>query len=169
MLELQEIGSLHADVKGQENTSLQVLPPDEGTQIVTFAIWHGYALNATLPSYILDAYQNWGEGYTAMFHGKPIAAAGVIFNGTGLASAWGMISDEAKTMPFMLHRTAKRLLETAIKTHHLRRIDFIADPYKPTAVHWAKRLGFTYECKMRAFYPDGHEALLFARITEGSR
>jgi hypothetical protein len=152
-------------MKGESNTAVPLLPSDKGIKIVTFEVWHGLMLMPTLPLKILHCYADMGEGYTAMLEGKPIAASGVIFTGTGLGAAWGMISDEAKTMPFMLHRETKRRLQAVIERQHLRRIDFIADAYKPTAIHWAKRLGFVYECKMRAFYPDGHPALLFARIT----
>jgi hypothetical protein len=167
MLEVQEIGSVHENVKAETNTALPLLRADKRTQIVTFHVEHGLRLS-TLPLQILNAYITMGPCFTALLNNVPIAAAGVMLTGTGLGSAWGMISDQAKTMPFMLHRAVKRTLEKIIATHQLRRVDFIADAYSPTAIHWAKRLGFRYEAKMRAFYPDGHPALLFARITEDS-
>lgn len=131
--------------------------------IVPFHMKHGRTLS-TQPDFVLEMYQQNGVGYTALVDNEPIAASGIMLTGNGNGSAWGMITDRARSMPFMLHRAVIPRLYDVIARHQLRRVDYIVDSWKPTAMAWAKRLGFTFEGEMRAFYPDGHSAYLFAWI-----
>lgn len=133
------------------------------TTIENFTIEHGQALS-NCPDTVLLLYANCGEAYTALLEGKPVAAGGIILGMPGLGSVWAMITERAKTMPFMLHRQFARRLDDVIKRHKLRRVDYIVDPEKPENVTWCLRLGFRREGIMTAFYPDGHAALYCAWI-----
>jgi hypothetical protein len=172
MLQLRQIGSVRDNVKTAENTALQVLRSEESASwaiTIRKADFHhvkllNEILRANVPDFVLSMYCMTGKAYIAMENDEPIAAAGVILAQPGLGSAWGMITDRAKQMPFMLHRAVSRALWNIIQDNRLRRVDYIVDPLKPTAVHWARRLGFEYEAKMKAFYPDGRPALLYAWI-----
>lgn len=133
-------------------------------EVVNFAVEHGRKLAPQIPDAMLFMYATQGQGYTALENGEPIASSGLVLSGNGLGHAWGFITDRAKAMPFMLHRQVSRRLCEVIDRNKLRRVDYVADLYRPTAIAWAKRLGFHYEGKMEAFYDDGHPALLYAWI-----
>jgi len=116
-----------------------------------------------LPDKILDMYLKQGEGYTALLNGEPIAACGVMLTGTGMGSAWGLITDKARRMPILLHKNVSRVLRNIIARHELRRVDMIVDCENQAAIDWAERLGFEYEGRMKNFYADGRSAFFMAR------
>ena len=135
-----------------------------GSQIVRpFHPTHGKILS-NLSDQILHIYVTNGLGWTAFVDNRPIASAGIVIMAPGMGHCWGMISDEARRFPVLLHKNVKKHLEEIIKEYSLRRVDYIVDPIKPTAITWAKRLGFEFEGEMRAFYVDGHSAHMYARV-----
>src|SRR5262245_44720918 len=122
MLEVQADGNLREDVRPENYTALPLLRADKASQvkIVGFRAKHGQMLSS-LPYYILTLYEYGGEGYTAFIGSLPICAAGVVISQSNTGSAWAMIGQRAKEMPFWLHRAVKRKLNETIKRRALRR------------------------------------------------
>lgn len=133
-------------------------------EIVGFKASHVAQITGVkIPPEVAEVYEKHAFGFTAM-NGKPLAAAGIILTGPGRAEAWGLIGDEAKTMPFMLHRHVKRILARLMEEKGIRRVSMIVDPRNMRAAPWAVSLGFRYEGRLRAFNEDGSDALLYARV-----
>jgi hypothetical protein len=141
----------------------------QGVYLKPFKVFHAKMLFASIPDAqmaVIKHYEVHGEGWTLFKDGRPIAAAGVCIVVEGMGSAWGLITDEARKMPFALHRHTKKIFEEIIAKRNLRRVDMIVNPntdFARAAMEWAERLGFEREATLKRFYADGSPALQYAR------
>jgi hypothetical protein len=157
-------------VNGETNTAVPLLRTEENidnaraVEVIRFELTHARNLPPVAET-MLQLYLNCGEGWTLLEDGEPVAACGIIAC-EGRGSAWGLVGERAKQMPFALHRYTKRIMLGIMARHDLRRVDMVVDPLNEAAKRWAEALGFTYEGTMRNFYLDGRGAYLMARISE---
>lgn len=103
------------------------------------------------------------DGFTAIKDGRAIGAAGIAVAVPGIGEAWSFLSDEIRTMPFMLHRRVKRAIPIIMRERNLRRVQAAVDPEHPVFALWIMRLGFRYEGMLQNFRDDKRPALLYAR------
>lgn len=101
------------------------------------------------------------NSYTALYQGQPVAAAGVINQWFGRATAWAFVGDVGPGVFLPVHRAVKRFLDGC----YTQRLEMTVDCDFPQAHRWARMLGFTMECeRMRCYTPDGRDSALYARI-----
>lgn len=156
-------------MKGQDHQDLQGVqtaksPKAMKIKVVRFQAWHVEHL-LPIPEQQIDLYLKYGEGFTLLLDGEPIAAAGVIFSG-GKGSAWGLIPHgKARSLPVALYKSVIRGMQGIIERNDLRRVDVIIDPKDRANVPWVRHLGFHYEGPMCDFYAVGHHAEYWARTT----
>lgn len=107
-----------------------------------------------------------GAARCALFHGKPIAAAGVVELWRDRGYAWALLGVDAA--PHLLPIT--REIRSFLDALPCRRVEMAVDPEFPQALRWARMLGFERETPepMRSYYPDGRSAYLYARVREDS-
>lgn len=96
-------------------------------------------------------YKESGPAYTAWRNGKPIAAAGLLICGN-VAHAWGVISDEARSRPFFLHRTTVNLLALELARYRVETVIVLTPDAFPAAAKWVQRMGFEEGPKMTAHF-----------------
>lgn len=97
-----------------------------------------------------------------MFHGEPVACAGVVEMWPNRGHAWALLGDNAGPHMIAITRAIRAFLDAL----PLRRVEMAVDPDFPAALRWARMLGFECETPspMRAYCPDGRGAYLFARV-----
>jgi hypothetical protein len=142
---------------------MQTKKAAQAIKVVAFCEFHLKDL-MPIPKMLADIYLNNGEGFTLLVDDKPIAAAGVIIS-EGKGSAWGLISDRARTMPLAIYKSVSQGLAGIIERNGLRRVDVIIDPERPENAPWVRHLGFHYEGRMCDFYAVGRHAEFWARTT----
>lgn len=107
------------------------------------------------------AYYLRGYSYSIEDKGKIIGCAGVVDMWPGVAEAWTLLSDEAKTKPFFLHRLTLRIMKNIIQTKKYRRVQAIVCWSDPVSVKWIERLGFIKESIMKQFGADGSDHAMY--------
>lgn len=93
--------------------------------------------------------------------GEVLACAGIIPMWHGRAIAWALVGAAAGHRMVELHRAAMR----AFDMHPVRRLETTVAAGFEQGHRWARLLGFTRECTMRAYAPDGSDCDLYARVT----
>jgi hypothetical protein len=118
-----------------------------------------YAANALVTDELVDGSL---VALSAWSHGKCLAAGGLRQIWSGRAAAWALFSPQAGPYMLVIARKLKFVLK-ADPTHRIEmtvRADFIPG----CKLAWL--LGFELETPepMKAFFPDGCDAFLFARV-----
>lgn len=139
-------------------------------QIVPFDPVHLQTLN-------IQAAQAWlSEEMLKPEYAALVASAGVAFSGVdgdtlvgcaGLMSfhkdravAWALLSQQSGPHFVKIFRAMQRYLEVC----DIRRIEAQVDSTFAAGHRLVKMLGFSHEGRMRAYFPDGRDADLYARI-----
>jgi RimJ/RimL family protein N-acetyltransferase len=102
---------------------------------------------------------------TVMVDGEPIACAGPIVYWPGRALLWSFISRRVDQSNFLkIHRRAKAFIAEL----PFRRLEANVDVNFEAGHRWVNALGFELEApRMKAFYIDGRDCSLYAKIKEG--
>lgn len=101
-----------------------------------------------------------GLAWSGEQDGEIIAISGVIPIWQGRAQAWAFISEDAGEHMYHIHKAVRSFLRKSYFT----RIEATVDIGFEEGVRWMKLLGFELEGYMKAYKPDGSDALLFARV-----
>lgn len=101
-----------------------------------------------------------GSSWTALNDGQILIATGLADVGGGRALAWSFLSPLAGRHLLAITRGLRGGLSGA----PFRRVEMTARVAFPAACRWAVMLGFAYEGRLRAFFDDGGDAALFARV-----
>lgn len=106
------------------------------------------------------ALQSGGPCFTGVEDKEVIGCAGVIRQWDNRAIAWALLSAHCgKNFP-RIHKAVSRFLDST----EFRRIEAFVDVDFEQGHRWVNMLGFEREGYMRAFNPDGRDAVLYARI-----
>jgi hypothetical protein len=100
------------------------------------------------------------QSVAAVDDGRTYCIGGVVDVGFGRGNAWSILGHGSPRHFLGVHRAALAYLARV----PFRRIEMAVDPNCVTAHRWAMLLGFQFEAPMRAWFPDGSEAFLFARV-----
>jgi hypothetical protein len=108
---------------------------------------------------------NHGPAFTALDDaGRVVTIAGLAEIHAAYASAWAMIaSDARRAMPGVV-----RAMRAVIDSAHYARVDMAVRADWAQAHLLARRLGFENSGLQRKFWPDGGDAVIYARIREDS-
>jgi len=101
-----------------------------------------------------------GPCFTAMDGDEVIACSGVVKQWDNRGTAWALISGNAGRHFVRIHKAVQRFLDTT----DFRRVEAWADAGFEQGHRWLHMLGFEREGYMRAFSPQGADAVLYARI-----
>lgn len=96
----------------------------------------------------------------AVADGRTFCIGGVVDVGFGRGNAWSILGHGSPRHFVGVHRAVRAHLARLA----FRRIEMAVDPHCVSAHRWAMLLGFQFEAPMRAWFPDGSEAYLFARV-----
>lgn len=96
-----------------------------------------------------------------------VFCAGVHHIWDGLGEVWGVFSPLARRYPHTL-RCASRLLDMVILDGDYQRVQCAVNPAWPEAVRFIEHLGFSRECIMEKYGPNGVDHALYARIEKGA-
>jgi len=92
--------------------------------------------------------------------GNVVGCSGVVEQWENRAIAWALLSDWSGKHFVKIHKAVKRFLDST----DYRRIEAFVDAEFEQGHRWVNMLGFEREGYMRAFNPDGRDAVLYARI-----
>lgn len=101
-----------------------------------------------------------GPSFTACRDGRVLACAGLFENHAGWATAWAALSTLTRYEAGVISYRCRR----AIAASGYARIDCMVRRGFDRAREWAWQLGFEQETTLFQVWPDGGDALLFARF-----
>lgn len=141
-------------------------------EIIEFESWHLEHLRlqdaqSYMLSYITPEYgqllEEAGPSFTALHHGVPKAAAGIVMCHPQRALSWALLSAMGPQQFLPVHRGVKAFLDRQT----IRRIEANVDVSFPQGHRWIRALGFELEApRMRAYSPEGRDYALYSRINE---
>lgn len=94
----------------------------------------------------------------------PIACFGQALMWENNAEAWSVFARDIGSRMTFVHRATKRLM-ASVST---RRLQAFVDAYFPEGIRWMFSLGFVVEGRLRGYFPDGHDAFLFAYVRDAA-
>lgn len=112
---------------------------------------------------ILDTQERMGAAVTAFVGNRPAAVFGFVSIWPGVAEAWLIADDVAKSMPMTLTRAAKTVLDIAEISMSLHRLQITVRSTDTRAYKWAAAVGFTEECLMKKYGTDQVDYFLMMR------
>jgi hypothetical protein len=96
--------------------------------------------------------------------GTPLMCIGVVPRWAGVASCWGIFSEDALGHPVRVARFARDGIEAAETRLELRRIETTAPTFHFAAQRWLRHLGFQNEGIARKYGIDGSDHFYYARV-----
>lgn len=104
----------------------------------------------------------YGDSWTVMLDGHPIACGGFVKIWHERAAAWSLLGKEAKDHLLFITRAVRRGMDTS----GYRRVEISVQAGFDEGMHWARMLGFTLETPepAKAYLPNGADAYLFSRV-----
>ena len=101
-----------------------------------------------------------GKAFSALDGDTVLGCAGILPLWESRAEAWALFGGDLKRHFVQIHRATLRFLDAC----PIRRIEATCDAGFCDAKRWIELLGFAYEGPLRAYTPDGRDALRYARI-----
>ena len=105
-----------------------------------------------------------GPAVTAFLDLKPIGVFGFVVIWNGVAEAWLMPDERLRTIPVTLTRIGKKVMDIAMISMGLHRIQLTVRTTDKRAERWAYAIGFQQEAVMRKYGTDGVDYFLMSRI-----
>lgn len=108
--------------------------------------------------------ESFGDAWTAMVDGEPVACAGLVPVWFGRAYAWALLSERAGAHMVAITRAVRRALDMG----EFRRVEMAVRAGFAEGERWARLLGFSRETPepMRAYLPNGQDAYLYAKVSK---
>lgn len=104
-----------------------------------------------------------GDAWTALVDGRPIACAGTVEVWSGRAYAWALLAEDAG--PYMLRVTSA--IRSYLDAAPFARVEMAVAAGFAAGCRWAEMLGFVCETPdkpMHSYLPNGGDAWLYARV-----
>lgn len=108
---------------------------------------------------------NLGPAVTAFLNMQPVACFGFVPIWDGLAEAWLIADDKARTKPLGMTKLGKAFFDILAISYQLHRVQIAVRTSDTRAHKWALCLGFEVEGLMRCYGPDRADHYLMARVT----
>lgn len=139
--------------------------PEHATMMQLRSVEAGYRERFAAETWAaLQARPRQGPCFTALLHGSPIAAFGLVRMWPGVAEAW-MLTDEAiKRHGLPLTRAARKFFACAEQSERLHRLQITCDVRFFGAVEWAQVVGFRVEARLHRYGPDGTDHVMLVRL-----
>jgi hypothetical protein len=104
-----------------------------------------------------------GPAVTAFLNARPVAVFGFVQIWPGVAEAWLIADDKARTKPIGMTKVGKTFFDIAEISYALHRVQISVRTGDTRAYHWAEVLGFSEEGVMRQYGPDRADHYIMAR------
>ena len=102
-----------------------------------------------------------GAAWAAVVEGRAVACPGLVEVWPGRAYAWALLDRDAGRHMLALTRAIRSRLQTAT----WRRVEMAVDAEFAPGSRFAEMLGFERECRARAYFPNGHDAYIYVRVS----
>lgn len=105
---------------------------------------------------------------TTIYEGHIVAVGGVQIKWPGRGLFWLILRDDAKKHGFhgvLALSAIREKVEYLIAENRLHRAEAAVKPDFEESVKMIRFLGFEYEGRMKKYYPDGSDGLLYAKVT----
>jgi predicted RNA-binding protein associated with RNAse of E/G family len=107
--------------------------------------------------------ESMGAAVTVYADHRPVAIFGFVSIWKGVAEAWLVADDLARSMPMTFTKTAKLVLDIAEISMALHRMQITIRSTDRRAYKWATAVGFTEECLMKKYGTDQVDYFLMMR------
>jgi hypothetical protein len=104
--------------------------------------------------------------FTALYHGQPIACAGIRPMWPGVAEAWLLLGSEAQDHTIFIFRNTKKYLSDLMAKHNIWRLQAYCRTDHPEAINFLYHTGFKVEGKARGYNPDRTDAYFLSIVKE---
>jgi RimJ/RimL family protein N-acetyltransferase len=146
----------------------------KGAFFMPFSPAHTERLNVTQPEIVaaskfIDISQaianqaSLGPSVTAFLNLQPVACFGFVPIWTGVAEAWLIADDKARTKPIGLTKMGQAFFDILQISYELHRVQIAVRTSDTRAHKWALFLGFKEEGIMRRYGPDGADHYIMSR------
>lgn len=134
-------------------------------EIVRFDPAHIGQMSLTAEQRVVDSQKEilgYGDAWTVMVDGHPVACGGVMPVWDGRGYAWALMGTDSG--PYMLHIT--RAVKRGLRITPYQRVEMAVDATFDAGCRWAEMLGFVRETTtpLRCYLPGGKDAWLYARV-----
>jgi hypothetical protein len=102
-----------------------------------------------------------GQAWAAVVDGRALACAGLVEIWPGRAYAWALLDRDAGRHMLALTRAIRSRLAAAT----WRRVEMAVDAEFAPGARFAEMLGFERECRAAAYFPNGHDAYVYVRVS----
>jgi hypothetical protein len=103
-----------------------------------------------------------GPAYSAIADGVVVGCGGVVTKHDSVGVAWALFSSMAGPHMMRITRETRRFFDAL----DYRRIETAVERSHGIGHRWANALGFQQEGIMRAYLPDGRDAVLYSIVRE---
>jgi hypothetical protein len=140
--------------------------PFHEAHLVSLSVQNKYSqtLSKILPINEMIAVQaKFGDAFTAILHGKPVACFGSVRIWDGVEEMWLLMEERGREYRKTLTRAAINYRDFRVIAGNLHRIQITVRCEDMRAVRWGIAIGFTIDGMMKAYGPDGSDYYLMSR------
>lgn len=101
-----------------------------------------------------------GQAFTVLVDERVVACGGLVELHANVAEAWGLVGADAG--PYLLFMT--RAVRRVFAACGYRRVQTVVARDHHAGHRWARLLGLRFEGVLRAYFPDGSDGALYARV-----
>lgn len=125
---------------------------------------HSQTISKVLPiNQMIAAQAKYGDAYTAIMHGTPVACLGSVRIWTGVEEMWLLMEERARQYAKTLTRAAIAYRDFRVISGNLHRLQITVRCEDMRAVKWGLRIGFSIDGMMKSYGPDGSDYYLMSR------
>jgi hypothetical protein len=125
---------------------------------------HSQTISKVLPiNQMIAAQAKYGDAYTAIMHGTPVACLGSVRIWTGVEEMWLLMEERARQYAKTLTRAAIAYRDFRVISGNLHRLQITVRCEDMRAVRWGLRIGFSIDGMMKSYGPDGSDYYLMSR------
>lgn len=133
----------------------------QSIEIVPLEPWHILAIDAQQEQEDEARRKpaEYGRAWAALWCGTPVAAGGFVELWEGRWYAWALFG---KWWP---HKSVIRAIRSHVEEQDFPRLEMAVDAEFERAQRFAEWLGFELENKARRYLPNGHDAMIYVRLS----
>jgi len=125
---------------------------------------YSQTISRVLPiNQMIAAQAKYGDAFTAILHGNPVACFGSVRIWTGVEEMWLLMEERGREYAKALTRAAIAYRDFRVISGNLHRLQITVRCEDMRAVRWARAIGFTIDGMMIAYGPDGSDYYLMSR------
>ena len=125
---------------------------------------YSQTISKVLPiNQMIAAQAKYGDAFTAILHGTPVACFGSVRIWSGVEEMWLLMEERGREYAKSLTRAAIAYRDFRVISGNLHRLQITVRCEDMRAVRWARAIGFTIDGMMMKYGPDGSDYYLMSR------